>query len=203
MNEITLDEMSRHLEDTWHGGGNCNECGEEWPCRDAELLAYIRGLEAARDAARALSDYIGEDYTGGRLSRLRDALAALDAGVWHFGNALFGRCARKAKMTEPTPLTAADESLEELRALASETYIRRELDISRAREAEKDGFPGENAAPRDRFNFLLWAHFDKLLSEITALREALQEIHDNPGVSLWVTMRAARALSGKQEVKDD
>ena len=79
MKPETLDEMSRHLENTWHGGGNCNECGEEWPCRDAELLAYIRGLEAVRDAAEAVWEEWGAHPE--RLIQLRDALAALDAGV--------------------------------------------------------------------------------------------------------------------------
>lgn len=34
-----------HLEDVWHGGGNCNECGEEWPCKQAFRLVITGSFE--------------------------------------------------------------------------------------------------------------------------------------------------------------
>ena len=42
----------------------CADCERPWPCKDAELLAYIQDLEAVRDAAKEHnSDVCPEDIT--------------------------------------------------------------------------------------------------------------------------------------------
>jgi hypothetical protein len=70
-------------------------------------------------------------------------------------------------------LTAEDDWMAELLALSADKHVRNELDISVWREGEKDGYGLPN--PRTRFQFLLWAHFDRLVAEVDSLRTQLAE----------------------------
>jgi hypothetical protein len=93
-------------------------------------------------------------------------------------------------------LTAEDDWMAELLALSADKHVRNELDISVWREGEKDGYGLPN--PRTRFQFLLWAHFDRLVAEVDSLRTQLAEAQKNADA---FEMEWDKALIGRAEAE--